>query len=667
MPRTLLSLLILVMPLAAAEKPNVLFIAAGDMNCDLGCYGDPLVKTPNLDRVWPAVTQVWHNPPAGSHSIRTDRYRCTDWLEDRAGRELYDHATDSDEVTNLADEPKYEETVAELSARLKPYRKLEPHKGRPKATAKRQGGTLKSGEYSIRQSWSQEKNFERPYHVRVPEGAAGKKLPVLIFLHGNGGNAKGAMNGFLRQRKEIASQYVTVFPDGYRESWNIVSERSKANDTAFIESIVRELATYKNVQPNNFSIMGVSNGAALVNQLAIESRLPNIRNYISSVSPLNAFQHDGTNFKARGVDNNYKVVANPLTGKRLMNISGTEDKLVPYRGGPSRAIPAKGGKLSFVDAEQSTFLWARRMGYTGEKLTKPTRTEGRLDIFSYLNGDVVHYKVKGEGHGATGAISEDILLKFLTGSKGKRGASKPGLAPDSVGRTMRNQTARVPVPFSKRGYFGKPDKDGFRPIFDGKTLSGWKCVDMSYWSVRDGAITGESTPDNPCTKNKFIVWQGGELSDFELKLKFRVKGNGCNSGVQFRSVFRPDGLAVGYQADIYQGGPYLGGVCDEMHKRKGPELLSANGSKSVIAKDGKRTATKLGEPVKLNPWPEWNDYRIIAKGKLIILKINGRTASELIDEETAHLDLKGMLGLQLRSGKPMTVQFKTLVLSTFLD
>ncbi|MFO0893311.1 MAG: DUF1080 domain-containing protein, partial [Isosphaeraceae bacterium] len=126
-----------------------------------------------------------------------------------------------------------------------------------------------------------------------------------------------------------------------------------------------------------------------------------------------------------------------------------------------------------------------------------------------------------------------------------------------------------------------------RRLFDGKSLDGWKALDMSYWSVRDGAITGESTPANPCKSNQFLVWQGGDLGDFDLRLKFRVKGNGGNSGVQIRSVLRPDGLAVGYQADIFQGGPYLGGVCDELHKRKGPELLSANGMKTVIDAKGK--------------------------------------------------------------------------------
>ena len=37
--------------LAFGEKPNVLFIAADDLSCALGCYGDPLAKTPHLDRL----------------------------------------------------------------------------------------------------------------------------------------------------------------------------------------------------------------------------------------------------------------------------------------------------------------------------------------------------------------------------------------------------------------------------------------------------------------------------------------------------------------------------------------------------------------------------------------------------------------------------------------
>jgi uncharacterized sulfatase len=47
----LLSLVLAVSPLEAAEKLNVLFIAVDDMNNDLGCYGHPIVKSPNIDRL----------------------------------------------------------------------------------------------------------------------------------------------------------------------------------------------------------------------------------------------------------------------------------------------------------------------------------------------------------------------------------------------------------------------------------------------------------------------------------------------------------------------------------------------------------------------------------------------------------------------------------------
>jgi len=42
---------ILLSPLIAAEKPNILFIAVDDLKPDLGCYGSTVVKTPNLDKL----------------------------------------------------------------------------------------------------------------------------------------------------------------------------------------------------------------------------------------------------------------------------------------------------------------------------------------------------------------------------------------------------------------------------------------------------------------------------------------------------------------------------------------------------------------------------------------------------------------------------------------
>ncbi len=270
---------------------------------------------------------------------------------------------------------------------------------------------LESGSYTINQDWSQEQDYERSYFVHVPDGE--EPLPLFIFLHGNGGNAERSMQGFTRRYKELSKRYNMVFAQGYLKSWNIVSERSKAPDREFIEVIVTELAEYSNVKASGAVLMGSSNGAALVNQFAIETQLDHFSHYITVVSQLNAWQHDGTAFKAKGSDNNYTESVVPLKGKCLMNVSGANDKLVPYAGGPSKGIRAKDVKLAFVDAERSTFLWAQHYGYNGEQLSQPSESSEVMDTFSYLDGAVIHYKMNTRAHNAGGGLTEAMLLEFL--------------------------------------------------------------------------------------------------------------------------------------------------------------------------------------------------------------------------------------------------------------
>lgn len=273
---------------------------------------------------------------------------------------------------------------------------------------------LESGSYMITQDWSQEQDFERSYFVHVPESE--HPLPLFIFLHGNGGNAERSMAGFIKRYKGLSKRYNMVFAQGYLKSWNIVSERSQAPDREFIEAIVTELVKYSNVQASGAALMGSSNGAALVNQFAIETQLAHFSHYITVVSQLNSWQHDGSAFKAKGSDNSYTKSAVPLRGKCLLNVSGANDLLVPYAGGPSKGIRAKEGKLAFVDAERSTFLWAQHYGYEGLQLREPTESGERVDIFSYLNGAVVHYKMNRRAHDAGSGLTEAMLLEFLNQS-----------------------------------------------------------------------------------------------------------------------------------------------------------------------------------------------------------------------------------------------------------
>ncbi|MHC4145571.1 MAG: family 16 glycoside hydrolase [Planctomycetota bacterium] len=199
---------------------------------------------------------------------------------------------------------------------------------------------------------------------------------------------------------------------------------------------------------------------------------------------------------------------------------------------------------------------------------------------------------------------------------------------------------------------------GFKPIFDGKTLDGWKAPNMSYWSVQDGAITARSTQDNPVKSNQFLVWELGEVDDFELKLKYRINGTDrANSGIQVRSLVAPDGHAEGYQADIDMTGRYAGALYDE----HGRGMLAERGQKTVIGADGKKTQTAIGDAqalMKIIKKDDWNEYHIIARGGRITLKINGEVTAEVQDNEEKNLELSGVLALQLHAGPPMTVEFK---------
>ena len=199
---------------------------------------------------------------------------------------------------------------------------------------------------------------------------------------------------------------------------------------------------------------------------------------------------------------------------------------------------------------------------------------------------------------------------------------------------------------------------GFKSIFNGRTLDGWKAPEMSFWSVKDGTITGRSTQQNPCKSNQFLVWQLGEVDDFELKLKYRISGTqSANSGIQIRSRVDESGHAAGYQADIDLAGRYAGALYDE----RGRGMLAERGQKTIIGSDGKKTNSPLGDANALMnniKKGDWNDYHIIAHGNQIVLKVNGQVTAEVIDNEKAQREMSGVLALQLHAGPPMTIQFK---------
>ena len=197
-------------------------------------------------------------------------------------------------------------------------------------------------------------------------------------------------------------------------------------------------------------------------------------------------------------------------------------------------------------------------------------------------------------------------------------------------------------------------------LFDGKTLKGWSAPDMSYFSVEDGAITGTTTTAHNPPRVQFIVWQGGEVRDFELKFEFRIFGAKSNSGMQFRSQVREFGLVHGYQADMDGAGKYLGGIWEEYSPRGS---LAARGESVVIAVDGRRTVVALpggADLLRGLNLQQWNEYQITAVGPAILLRINGQVVATLVDHEIGNAAADGVLAMAIIPGDPMKVQFRNL-------
>jgi len=209
-----------------------------------------------------------------------------------------------------------------------------------------------------------------------------------------------------------------------------------------------------------------------------------------------------------------------------------------------------------------------------------------------------------------------------------------------------------------------PEPQGMVQIFNGKNLEGWE-GDPRFWSVKDGIIRGETTKETPTKGNTFLLWRGGELEDFELRLSFRIK-NG-NSGVQYRSKHLPfketdenKWVVSGYQAEVED----TPGKVGFLYHERGRGYLCNVGDKAEVGADAKpRVVGKLGDKDAIGRTykkGDWNDYVIIAKGNHIVHYLNGVQTVDFTDNDPRNRLMKGLLALQLHAGPPMVVEFKNI-------
>jgi len=249
------------------------------------------------------------------------------------------------------------------------------------------------------------------------------------------------------------------------------------------------------------------------------------------------------------------------------------------------------------------------------------------------------------------------------------------------------------------------DTTSWKSMFDGETLKGWD-GNTGIWHVENGAIVAESTCEKP-TGTTYLIWQGGQPGDFEIKAELRGEGAGINSGIQYRSFIQepgqgrgggngapggappggagggggrrgptgpcpsgqprgvPDTAANakwnlgGGQADFdgtnrYSGQYYEGGTTRGIVAWRGQVVRAEEGKKPrLLGMLGDRD--ELGGYVKIN---DWNQLHIIAHGNQLIHIINGHVMAVFIDDDPTKFRKSGLVGLQIEgTGK---VSFRNL-------
>jgi hypothetical protein len=182
-----------------------------------------------------------------------------------------------------------------------------------------------------------------------------------------------------------------------------------------------------------------------------------------------------------------------------------------------------------------------------------------------------------------------------------------------------------------------PDEKEFVSVFDGKTLDGWD-GDRHTFRVEDGAIVGGSLKA-PVPRNEFLSLQR-EYRDFELRLQFKLLGDGTNAGVQIRSRRIPNHHEmIGYQADLGDG--WWGCLYDESRRNK---VLAGP------AEDQRAKLVKRGE---------WNEYRICCQGRKIQLWINGQKTVDYTEADE-NIELTGLIAVQIHGGPPSEAWYKNI-------
>lgn len=266
------------------------------------------------------------------------------------------------------------------------------------------GLDLTSGTYNFPQTWQQQQSgYNRTAQVVVPDTTntplAGKKIPVVISLHDKGFNqANGITN------VNFITDKILIAPQGYSNEWNVGYQTSKADDIAFIDSIIASFSLYDNVDTREITILGYGNGAQLALQYSNYSQNASIKNIITFNGLLNSDQYLSTdhsfyNYTLDPQNQDNSTIINwtsvtPLGNRNVLMFNGKDDLQFLFNGG---VVDGQ----TIYSAEDTVYGMAKADSSIENKLTVATNESDGSESYSYDNESIRMYAFTGVANNFT--------------------------------------------------------------------------------------------------------------------------------------------------------------------------------------------------------------------------------------------------------------------------
>ena len=241
--------------------------------------------------------------------------------------------------------------------------------------------------------------LERHYILYQPsfKTAPSNARPLLMVLHGGGGTHRGMLRLTNKRFNELADRdgFFVVYPQGIDKSWNDSrpdkisgAHRKGIDDVGFLRALIKDLSVRYPIDSKRIFVTGISNGGLMSYQLGCS--LPDT---IRAIAPVTA-----------QIPAAIAPFCRSESAVSLVIFNGTEDPLVPYKGGQIQVFRRQRGAV--LSTDETIRIWRQKNRCSPEAVITEfpnIAADGtRVTKIEYSRCDnqakVALYRIDGGGH-----------------------------------------------------------------------------------------------------------------------------------------------------------------------------------------------------------------------------------------------------------------------------